>query len=310
MQNFPLISVSLPVYNSQDFIAESIRSILAQTYSNFELLILDDGSTDSTREIILGFKDFRIKTFFFDVNKGLVAARNKIAEHARGQYIALCDADDVSSPDRFEKQVAFLQQNNVDICGSAYWSLNLSTLAIKRSKQLYSNSDLKALLVVSSPFCNPTIMGRAEVFKKIPYLSSASHAEDYAFFVEAALHGFFFANLRDRLVTYRIHSQQISRLQAAKAKEVFNGMQIYYLQGLGISPEFLPRTLGWRIRLKIGYQFLCLLNNKIQGLSYSANYQLYGRYQFRRCGLWTPLIRLERVCLAFWATIYGFFATW
>jgi glycosyltransferase involved in cell wall biosynthesis len=109
MKNSPLVSVLMPAYNSELYIAEAIQSILNQTYQNIELIIFDDGSSDKTRQVIQGFTDPRITKVLSDQNFGVVKARNEMIDRATGQYIALMDADDIADPARLEKQVEILE---------------------------------------------------------------------------------------------------------------------------------------------------------------------------------------------------------
>jgi glycosyltransferase involved in cell wall biosynthesis len=104
----PRISVITAVYNGSKYLAQTIDSVLAQSFRDFEYILVDDGSTDSSREIIAGYKDPRIRLISHEQNRGLVAARNTAFAHACGELIALTDQDDISKPERFERQVAFL----------------------------------------------------------------------------------------------------------------------------------------------------------------------------------------------------------
>lgn len=123
-----LVSVIMPSYNSSRFITESIESILCQTYTNLELLITDDGSTDNTLEIIENYcrKDKRIKLFSLSGNMGAGHARNKSIREAQGKYIAFCDSDDTWLPDKLERQIAFMRTNNCCFCFSSYFVCNES----------------------------------------------------------------------------------------------------------------------------------------------------------------------------------------
>lgn len=105
---FPLVSVILPVFNGAPFLLKSVRSILAQTYSNFELIIIDDGSTDNGLDQINTLNDFRIRIFCDGVRKGLAARLNEGIFHSRGKFIARMDADDIAFPQRLEMQVHYL----------------------------------------------------------------------------------------------------------------------------------------------------------------------------------------------------------
>src|SRR6185369_12980087 len=125
----PLISVVLPVYNGEEYLRESIDSILKQSYSNFEFLILNDGSSDRSEEIIQSYSDPRIK-YHKHANCGLAATLNKGIELAKGEYIARQDQDDISLPTRLEKQITFLENHSEYAMvgtGSKIWRANKKT---------------------------------------------------------------------------------------------------------------------------------------------------------------------------------------
>lgn len=301
----PLVSISMPAFNAELYIAEAIDSVLAQTYQNIELIICDDGSSDGTRQIIEKYSDPRIIKIFSPVNRGLIATRNEIAQIAKGKYLALLDADDVAFPDRIATQVKFLESGEADICGADHWTLNQKSGAIKPSRQRHTNSDIQALLSVCSPLCNPAVMGRIEIFKAHSYQKSYLHAEDYCLWTEIALSGYQFANIPQKLIIYRLHSTQTSVNHMSVARNVFRHYQTRYLEGLGISPAYLPRPMPLRERLVFAIEFMRLINRKISGISVGANSEIYARFQFRKNGIWTPLNRIERFLIAISATWLG-----
>jgi len=121
------ISVIMPVYNRAEFIGEAIQSILSQTYKNFELIIIDDASTDNTLKVISEFTDDddRILLLKNKKNEGVAATRNRGIEIAKGEFIAFMDSDDISLPQRFEKQVKiFCSHKEVIVCGSMGYKTN------------------------------------------------------------------------------------------------------------------------------------------------------------------------------------------
>lgn len=122
MLNNDLVSIITPCYNSSDFIAETIESIMAQTYTNWELLITEDCSKDNTLEIARSYadKDARIKVFQLEKNSGGGVARNNSIEHAQGRYIAFCDSDDRWHPEKLERQIGFMQKNNYGFSYTSY----------------------------------------------------------------------------------------------------------------------------------------------------------------------------------------------
>lgn len=294
--DLPLVTVSMPAFNSERYIAEAIESVLSQTYSNFELVIFDDGSTDRTREIIDRFTDSRIVRLYSDKNQGLIAARNNIAQVAKGKYLALLDADDRALPERFEIQVNYLENHDVDICGADHWTLNQDGGEIKPSKQRYTDADIRALLTICSPLCNPAIMGKTEIFKKYPYIKSYLHAEDYCLWTEIALAGYRFGNIKRKLIVYRLHATQTSVNYLEVAKNAFYQSQSRYIKQLGIG--FHPKAMGFIERLKAAIGFMLEINQIIPNISIGANCELYARFQFRGNGVLTPFTRLERLTVA------------
>jgi glycosyltransferase involved in cell wall biosynthesis len=304
-QQSPLVSVLMPAYNSERYIAQAIQSILDQTYANFELCIINDGSTDKTATAILEFKDPRIIFVNHAQNRGLVDTRNALIEMARGRFIAYLDNDDIAFPDRLAKQIAFLEANNVDLCSGAYETYNEETGVRRNSKERYTDADIKALITVYCPLCNPAIMGRSEVFKKFRYKPGNDHAEDYSMWQEIALAGYRFANLKEKLITYRIHPKQISRVANASAALIFDRCRMHYIHGLGIDPDLCPQKMPLLIRIFKASKFLFALNQRIKKVSFSANYQIYARFQYRRNGIWTPFTRFERLSISIIATMIG-----
>ena len=115
-----LVSIITPCYNSAKYIGQMIESVQAQTYENWELLITDDCSTDNSREIVMSYalKDSRVKYFKLNQNSGAGIARNHSIEKASGRYIAFCDSDDMWKPEKLEKQIQFMQDNNYEFCHS------------------------------------------------------------------------------------------------------------------------------------------------------------------------------------------------
>lgn len=305
MSEMPLVTVSMAAFNAERYIAQAIESLLVQTYSNFELIIVDDGSTDRTREIINQFSDARIIKLFSDANRGLTTTRNHIASMAKGKYLALLDADDFAEPDRLASQVEFLENGYADLCGADHYTLNQVTGEIKKSKQRHSDANIRALLCVCSPVCNPAMMGKAEIFKRFPYQPQYTHAEDYCLWIDIALAGYRFANLKKKLITYRLHSSQTSVKHYQEARDVFLNAQSRYLTALGISEAYTPRALPFMQRIYYGAKFIKLINTRIPDISVAVSMELYARFQFRGNGLLTPFIRFERLCVSIYGSMLG-----
>lgn len=174
--NNPKMTVGLPVYNAALFLNDCIHSILNQSFANFELLIIDDGSNDDSINIIQSFTDERI-TFIKDgLNKGLPNRLNQIAQLAKGDYIVRMDADDIMHKDRLEIQLKILMENPlIDVLGTNAYSINENNEIMGVRMELSEKNN--GLMEVNS-FIHPTIMGKKEWFKKNLYDENAIRCED------------------------------------------------------------------------------------------------------------------------------------
>ena len=209
MNSLPLVSVLMPVYNCESFIREAIQSVLNQTFTDFELLIIDDCSTDATLQILKSYLDSRIQLIEKEKNTGYTDSLNYGISIAKGKYIARMDGDDISLPRRFQKQFDFLESNpEVVICGTAIKIIGKDTIERHPSK----HEDLQIKLCFSSVFHHPTVMIRADVLKQNKYNKEFEPAEDYELWTRLAFVGKT-ANLEDVLLHYRIHSSQTSSVR-------------------------------------------------------------------------------------------------
>lgn len=176
-----LISIILPVYNGAEHLTECIESLLSQTYKNFELIIVDDGSTDNTPMILRNFtqKDKRIKIITHKNNKKQIAAGNTALKNTTGVYIARMDADDISFPNRLEKQIEFLQKNlNVGILGSWVHIIDNDGKHIETMETNTSQGFLGWSLLFDASFVHSSVMMRKEIIIKTGYYQT-QQAEDY-----------------------------------------------------------------------------------------------------------------------------------
>ena len=143
-----LVSVIVPAYNCEKFIGETIASVLAQTYQNWEMIIVDDCSSDNTREIILDSakKDSRIKYYFLQNNSGAAVARNTAMEQAEGEYMAFLDSDDVWLPEKLEKQLNFMRDNNVAFSATSYELIDEKSRPLGRMRVARPKTDYQRML--------------------------------------------------------------------------------------------------------------------------------------------------------------------
>lgn len=201
----------MPVYNSELYIKEAIDSILNQTFSDFELIIIDDASTDKSVEIIQSYSDSRIHLHVKPQNSGLTKSLNYGISIAKGEYIARMDSDDISLPTRFQKQVEILDHNsNIIVCGTAYQFIGSETVIYNPSK--YEN--IKVGLLRDSCIGHPTVMIRKSVLEvnSILYDENMEMAEDYDLWVRLLQFGELF-NFPEILLQYRIHNNQVSNVK-------------------------------------------------------------------------------------------------
>jgi glycosyltransferase involved in cell wall biosynthesis len=164
----PLVSIIMPAYNCEHYIGQAITSILNQSYSNVELLVCDDGSTDKTLEVIKSFDDSRIKIFINEANIGNLKTRNRLFELAKGEFIAVQDADDWSSEDRIELQVkSFYQDECLGACVTSFYRVDINGKVSLPNVTLSKSIEVGADFEGDLPFHMPTIMIRRNVFKEI-----------------------------------------------------------------------------------------------------------------------------------------------
>ena len=198
------LTVLLPVFNGAQYIAEAVESILRQTYTNFELLVINDGSTDNTQSILEGLaaRDARVRVVSRE-NRGLIATLNQGLALSNTDLVVRMDADDVALPNRLERQALFMAENpNVAVCGAG-----LVFYETGEEKRLPENHDaLQALTLFNTPVFHPTvIMRKSSVLAVGGYSNNAPCAEDYDLW-ERMLHaGSRFANLGEVLLRYRVH---------------------------------------------------------------------------------------------------------
>ena len=203
--NKPLVSVVMPVYNAALYLEPAIKSILDQSYFYIEFIIVNDGSTDESSQLIqsYAFKDLRIKFIDRKINKGIVYTLNEGLKYCRGMYIARMDADDIALPMRIEKQVLYLMEHpEIDVLGSAY-SIIRDGKIIGDVKREFPSLYLGFKTICNTYFCHPTVMFRYELLNCFgKYINT--EAEDFEFFSRVLLEkrGM---NLSEVLLHYREH---------------------------------------------------------------------------------------------------------
>lgn len=212
----PIISVIMPAYNSQNYIAEAIESVLNQTFTDFEFIIINDGSVDNTEEIILSYNDSRIKYIRNDHNLKLIKSLNIGIDLANGKYISRMDSDDILFPNLFESQLEIFKKFNVDIVNVLTYHLSEDGKKIwpDLSRPAICSSALSFVNVFQNMLTHPGIMVRSFLMKKFKYLDKSLilHFEDAEIWNRMFASGIICYTIPKRLLYYRISSNSINFL--------------------------------------------------------------------------------------------------
>ena len=240
----------MPVYNTkEEYLRASIESILNQTFTDFEFIIVNDGSTNNAEEVILSYKDNRIK-YVKQENQGIVGALNNAWSKASGKYIARMDSDDIAYPERFAKQVNFLEENpEYSLVGS--WAKIIPSKNIIKLPQ-----DIKIMdLLADCMFIHPSIMFNKADFEKfnLQYETGFEYAEDYCLYANAVKH-LKMTNLQEVLLDYRVYLENSSsKNRDVRIKSSFK-VQDLILENLSNDKELQERILdiAYRKKNKVG----------------------------------------------------------
>lgn len=272
MRKEPLVSVLMPVYNGEKYLAEAVESILSQTFADFEFLIINDASRDRTVEIIESYGDPRIRLVHNETNLKLIATLNKGIELARGKYIARMDADDISLPNRLERQIKFLEANpSIAVCGC--WVDMIGEDQGKVWKFPVEPDEIKARLLFENCISHPGATVRKSILEHPPirYNPAYPHVEDWEFWCHISMNHRIY-NIPEALLQYRLNDNSVS--QVYKDEQTYNNRKVFvpYLNRLGIEPteeeidthrrfnfeawpftpdkEFIQRCQQWLLKLQ------------------------------------------------------------
>lgn len=245
----PMISVVLPVFNAEKYVREAVRSILSQSFTNFELILINDGSLDGTLTILEEFRQLDQRIILISQeNKGLVASLNDGIKLARGKWIARMDADDIALQQRFERQLEWLERTGADIAGS--WIQLFGTADKRILKHSQTDEAIKMELLFGSPFAHPTVMMRAELVKKLHYDHAWEKAEDYDLWERAARAGWKMTNVPEVLLLYRQHETQISTASSSKQHQLSQMIRRRYwdfvFNAMKLEKEWIDEVLKLR----------------------------------------------------------------
>jgi glycosyltransferase involved in cell wall biosynthesis len=216
----PLVSIILPAYNSEKYIAAAVTSITEQVYDNFELIIINDGSTDKTSTILSSLTDQRIMVLNNDGNNGLIFSLNRGIDESKGEFIARMDADDICTNDRIEKQVHWLlhhpeisavgtfikiiDENSVE---KGDWSLDRNTS---------TKESIRKVMPKENCLAHPTAMIRSDVLKKYKYSAYQKNIEDYDLWLRMLADGLVIEKVPQPLLLYRDHTTSVTNVYLKK----------------------------------------------------------------------------------------------
>ncbi|MBK5720417.1 glycosyltransferase [Dysgonomonas sp. Marseille-P4677] len=230
------VSVLMPVYNAEAYLAQAIDSIISQTFTEWELILVNDGSTDKSEEIILSYSDSRIRYSKNSENKGIIYTRNLMIEMSLGEYIAFLDSDDISLPTRLEQQITFLDNNpDYALCGT--WSImsDKDGRKIRKINMPSSNEDIKCSLLFINTFVQSSIMIRKEILIQHSYNKNFPVAEDYELWCRLS-RLYKLKNLPIHLTQYRWHGDNISQSKKTLMDNLVKDIYRRELNYIGINP--------------------------------------------------------------------------
>ena len=232
------ISLIMSVYNGEDYLSEAIESVLNQTFRDFELIVINDCSTDSTGEILSRYekKDNRVKVYNNEVNLRLPSSLNKAMSYAQGKYIARMDADDICISERLEKQYEFMEENpKVALASCRFMTLKNGVISSGGCGGRCDSEAVKALLLVTNPILPPGIIAKADVIRGLGYDKNFTCTEDMELWTRFVMAGYDVRIMPEYLMIYRLHDKQITETTLNKQhKEVLAVQKKYYAELLEV----------------------------------------------------------------------------
>lgn len=210
----PRVTVLMPIFNAGRYLELAVQSILAQTFTDFEFLIIDDGSTDDSLEKLANFQDSRIRLVSNDKNLGLVYSLNRGIELSRGEYIARMDADDISLPERLATQISYLETNRNITAVFAFVELidiNNKSIGTWLDDQYANDTDvIRRTLPTTNCLAHPTALIKSSVLKSFKYRACQKNSEDWDLWLRLSSRGLYFGKICKTLLKYRVHQESVT----------------------------------------------------------------------------------------------------
>ncbi|GAA4652458.1 hypothetical protein GCM10023116_47420 [Kistimonas scapharcae] len=277
-----LISVLMPVHNAELYLHDAISSVLEQDYRDIEFIIIDDGSTDNSLEVIRGFEknDKRI-VLLEKENSGIVDTLNYGFQHVSGEYVARMDADDVCMAHRLSTQLKFMKENSLDLCGSA---MRLFGSSSRIKKYPESHDELMTnLALYGKTIPHPTVLMKTEILQYHSYSNKFPYAEDLALWLDIAFgSNYRLGNCPDVLMNYRVHGKQTSKEKKQQQVASTIGATDYFLRkecGIFTDQELNANYILSKSRMKSTTQNISDYSSYIEKVrSYLSNKNLDLKY--------------------------------
>lgn len=252
----PRVTVVMPMYNAAQFVSEAVASVLAQTYRDFELIVVDDASGDSSLAIVEAVHDSRVRVIRHESNKGASLSRNEALAEARGEFVAIMDADDVCAPTRLERQVAFLDAHHlVGVVGCAFYdNIDVSGAVLHSSYAPEENEAIQRTLMERWCLLHSSLMFRRALYERVGgYRKEFEPAEDHDFILRMLEHSQAH-NLNEGLVSYRLNPKGLTVAGYRYVDELREvATQLAQRRRSG-QPEGLEREIGRVRELRQGYR--------------------------------------------------------
>jgi len=224
----------MSVYNAMPYLPQAVESILGQTFGDFEFIVINDASTDESREVIDSYRDARIRLLDNKENLGLTRSLNRAFQHAQGEFIARQDADDISLTQRLEKQISFLRDHqDVGLLGTSYQVINEAGQVLYTSHPPASDTEIRWITLFHNAFCHTSVMFRRNVVLQdtYPYNEAMRYAQDYELW-SRLLRTTRAANLGEPLVQNRTHAANITTQQSESQKRLASEVSLANLRNL------------------------------------------------------------------------------
>ena len=302
----------MSVYNGEEYLAEAVDSVLNQSFEDFELIIINDCSTDKTGEILERYaaRDARVRVHTNEVNLRLPSSLNKAISLAEGKYIARMDADDICLPDRFEKQYAFMEAHpDTALSSCRFMTLKNQVISSGGCGGKTDNESIKAMLLVTNPILHPGIIAKAEVIRELGYDKSFTCTEDMEIWSRFVMAGHKIEIQPEYLMIYRLHDKQITETTRERQRGEVKTLQKRYYGALleemsGDLEDFYINGIYFRDGADIGkfckfFKWLKAANRKNGKIEkealYYAMFEILAEY--KRNGV--SKARIARAMLAF-----------